>query len=188
MPILKTILSSLLCILLLGCGATVLYAQASPLREYQVKAVFLYNFTQFVEWPDSAYTMTDEPLVIGILGKDPFGAYLDEVVAGEEVNGHPLQVQRFEQVDDLGSCHLLFISKEKKAQLTEVMQALKTRSVLTVSDEDGFMHQGGMVKFITVNNKIRLQINPEAAKAAGLHISSRLLSLAEIITLEKRNN
>ena len=188
MPILKTIASSFLCILLLSSSVSCLYAQPSPSQEYQIKAVFLYHFTQFVEWPDSAHHTESSPIVIGILGEDPFGTYLDEVVAGEEVKGRPIVVQRFHHVDEVDTCHILFINGIKEEQQEQVMQALDGRSILTIGDQNHFIEQGGCIRFMTVNKKIRFQINPDAAKGVGLHISSRLLSLAEIITPEKINN
>lgn len=187
MPVLKVILFSLLGMILFIGSTTTLYAQAPPSQEYQVKAVFLYNFTQFVEWPDSAFATENAPLVIGILGKDPFGAYLDEVVADEKVKGHPIIVQRYEHLDEMRACHILFIQMVKKDQTRQIMSALKNKSILTVCEGDGFMQQGGAIRFITVNKKIRFQINPEVAKTRGLHISSKLLSLAEIFSIKQNN-
>jgi hypothetical protein len=157
------------------------YAQATaqaPVREYQVKAVFLYNFTQFVEWPPSAFNGTNAPFVIGILGPDPFGGFLDETVAGEKMNGHPMVVQRYTDLKDAMACHILFINLPNQS---EVLTGLNNRSTLTVSDKDNFARIGGMIRFFTEKNKIRLQINPSAAKAANLIISSKLLRVAEII-------
>jgi hypothetical protein len=149
--------------------------------EYQLKAVFLFNFTQFVEWPPEAFAEPGAPLVIGILGEDPFGAYLDETVRGEMVNGRPLIVQRYRRVDDIKSCHVLFVSRSEAEHLTQVLSSLKGRSILTVSDLDGFTRDGGVIRFATVANKIRLRISLDAAQSAKLTISSKLLRPAEIV-------
>ncbi len=154
---------------------------SSTSPEYQVKAVFLFNFTQFVEWPANAFPAQQSPLVIGVLGDDPFGPYLDETVQGEKVNGHPLIVRRFNDVEDAKSCHILFISGAGKEKLKQALTDLKGRSILTVSDITDFARQGGMVRFFSENNKIRIRINLEATKSANLTISSKLLRLADVV-------
>src|SRR6267378_1758058 len=167
--------------LLLSSGLN-LSAQPASSREYQVKAVFLFNFAQFVEWPTNAFPEAQTPLVIGVLGEDPFGAYLDETVRGEKVNDRPLVVQRYHRVEEIKACHVLFISRSETENLEPIFTNLKGRNVLTVSDAVGFAQRGGMIRFVTEKNKIRLRINLEAAKAAGLTISSKLLRPAEIVT------
>lgn len=149
-------------------------------REYQLKAAFLYNFTQFVEWPEGSLPQ-DTPFVIGILGKDPFGTYLDELVNGEKVNEHPLIVQRFTSVDEIKTCHILFINISDKSQLQAILKNLKSNNVLTVGDATHFSKNGGIVRFYTEDNKTRIHINLEAAKQAELTISSKLLRLAGIV-------
>jgi hypothetical protein len=158
--------------------------QQSGPSEYQVKAVFLYNFTQFIEWPSGAFQEPNSPLVIGILGKDPFGNYLDETVRGDSVNGHPLVVQRFQNAEDAGKCHILFISSSEKDRLKNIFQLLESTNTLTVGDAANFAKNGGMVRFYTENHKTRIRINLEAAKKADLTISSKLLRLAEIVNPE----
>ncbi len=150
-------------------------------REYQLKAIFLFNFAQFVDWPSEAFPEGQTPLVIGVLGEDPFGAYLDETVRGEIVNNRPLLVQRYRRVEEIQTCHVLFISRSEAGQLEQILADLKGRSILTVSDVDGFAGRGGMIRFVIENNKIRLRVNLEAAKDADLVISSKLLRPAEIV-------
>lgn len=149
--------------------------------EYQIKAVFLYNFAHFTEWPASALDDANSPLVIGVLGDDPFSGSLDELVRGEKVNRHPLIVQRYRQAEDIKVCHVLFVSRSEMKHLERVLSTLKSRSVLTVGEADGFAKRGGMIRFVTENNKIRFRINVEAARAANLTISSKLLRAAEIV-------
>lgn len=159
---------------------TVAQSPASP--EYQLKAVFLFNFAQFVEWPASAFPDSAAPLVIGVLGADPFGSYLDETVRGETVDEHPLVVRRFRSVDEITTCHILFVSRQEESRLTGILDSLKGRSVLTVSDADRFASRGGMIRFVTDHNRIRLRINLDAAKAAHLTLSSKLLRPAQIVS------
>lgn len=182
MPFLKTTLILFLITLLLISSLFPSLAQINPARQYQVKAAFLYNFTQFVEWPASAFPEEGAPIVIGVIGEDPFGYYLDEVVAGEEINGHPLIVRRFNEDDEIKNCHVLFINEIGKSKTAGIIEKIKGQSILTVSDVPSFLHRGGMIRFTTVDNKIKFQINPEASKSADLIISSKLLQLAEIVT------
>src|SRR6185436_524028 len=139
--------------LLLLISTTGLSAQTTPSREYQVKAVFLFNFAQFVEWPPPAFADAQAPLVIGVLGEDPFGAYLDETVRGEKVNNRPLTVQRYRRVEEIKACHVLFISQSEVDRLKEIIATLKGRNILTVGDTDGFALYGGMIRFVTEKNK-----------------------------------
>jgi hypothetical protein len=184
MPFLRAISSKYLGAFLL---AFALSAQAYPVREYQVKAVFLFNFTQFVEWPASAFPSPTSPLVIGILGEDNFGSYLDEIVSGEQVNGHAIIIRRYHHVDDVKQCHILFISNSETKKQEQIIAGLKGESILTVSDVPDFIIKGGMIRFFLENNKIQLQINPQSIKDANLTISSKLLRLAEIVIPKKRN-
>jgi YfiR/HmsC-like len=179
--VLNKFLRTLLCGAL---GATVFLRGACGAEaptEYQVKAVFVYNFSRFVEWPPQAFTAPDEPFVIGILGGDPFGARLDEAVRGEQIDQHPLLVRRFRNLGEVGDCRILYIDRSESAQLQQILAALDHRSTLTVSDLDGASQRGVMIQFTTENNRIRLRINVESARAAGLTISSKLLRSADIV-------
>jgi hypothetical protein len=148
--------------------------------EYQVKAVFVYNFSHFVAWPAAAFAAADQPFVIGIVGQDPFGSHLDEAVRGEQVNGHPLVVRHLTDLTDVGRCQILFIDSSEAAQLDRILVALDHHSTLTVSDVQGASRRGVMIQFETLDQRIRLRINPTSARAAGLNISAPLLQLAQI--------
>jgi YfiR/HmsC-like len=159
-------------------AAAKLQAQAPP-AEYQVKAVFLYNFARFVDWPAKAFPDAQGPLIIGVLGDDPFGSYLDETVRGEKVHGRPLVVQRFRRGGDYRNCQVLFISRSETDRLDQELAALKGRSILTVSDMEDFESRGGMIRLSTEKGKVRLHINLDGVRSAGLAISSKLLRVAE---------
>ncbi|MDB5273440.1 MAG: YfiR family protein [Chitinophagaceae bacterium] len=166
---------------LLICGILLLCSQAPSTREYQIKAVFLFNFTQFIEWPSHSFENAQSPLIIGVLGKDPFGNSLGDAVNNEKVNGHPLVVRRYSSPEEIEDCQILFINLHDPDKVVKIIARLKGKSILTVSDDNNFLKQGGIVRFFTRDNKIQLQINPEAAKSADLIISSKLLRLAEIV-------
>jgi len=133
------------------------------------------------DWPVQAFPHSSSPIVIGVLGSDPFGAALDDVVRGEMVKGRPLVVRRFQRIEELTDCHILFVSRSERARLEPIVQTLKGRSILTVSDLEGFAGDGGVIGFVLVDNKIRLRVNLEAARDAGLTLSSKLLRPAQIV-------
>jgi hypothetical protein len=157
-------------------------ATAAPAaREYELKAVFLFNFTQFVDWPSDSFAGPQSPLVICVLGDDPYGGFLDDTVRGETVGGHPLAVERYRHVEDVARCHVLFISASEAMQMTDIVQRLRGRSILTVSNAADSDTRGSVVRFATESNRIKLRIDMQAARAAHLEISSKLLRAAEIV-------
>ncbi len=146
--------------------------------EYQLKAAFLASFPEFVTWPGSAFSGAGAPLVIGVLGDDPFGGVLDKAVQGKGSGGRKITVRRAQRVEDLQNCHLIFISRSERGQLAEILASLGSAPVLTVSDIEQFTRKGGAIGLIMSGPNVRLEINNSAAKRAGLSISSRLQVLA----------
>jgi len=165
---------------------TLLVVQSPRASEYQVKAVFLFNFAQFVEWPTVATPDPQLPVIIGILGEDPLGTFLDETVRGERLGLRPFEIRRYRDLTDIKACNILFISRSENERVTDILAALGKRPILTVSDGDDFAKRGGMIEFVTDKNRIRLRINLEAAQAANVTISSKLLRVAEIVRTPRR--
>jgi hypothetical protein len=155
-------------------------AVAAP-NEYQVKAVFLFNFSRFVEWPASAFAAPDAPFVVGVFGHDPFGSDLDEVVKGENVNGRPLVIRRVKSPAEAADCQILFIHQSEQSRLPAVLKAVDRHSILTVSDLPGSAQRGVMIRLVTEHGRVRMRINVESVRAATLVISSNLLRAAEIV-------
>jgi len=174
------VLRYLRAMLVFACLAAPGHGAAAP-SEYQVKAVFLFNFSRFVEWPAAAFTSPSDPFVVGVFGHDPFGADLDEVVKGETVNGRPLVVRRVQSAAEARECQILFIHQSEGPRLTEVLSALDRRSTLTVSDVPGVAQRGVMIRLVTERGRVRMRIDVESARAAALVISSNLLRSAEIV-------
>lgn len=166
---------------LMFSGEVELSAQPKISKEYQVKAVFLFNFAQFVAWPTNTFPEAQTPLRIGVLGDDPFDAFLDETVRGEKVGEHPLVVQRYHRVEDIQACHILFISRSESKRMKTILADLRGKNILTVGDVEGFIKDGGVVRFVAEQNKVRFRISLEAAKNANVIISSKPLRLAEIV-------
>lgn len=152
------------------------WCQEIQVPEYKVKAAFLYNFTKLVEWPTNSFASPQSPLLIGVLGKDPFGKELDVLTTGRAVNGHALQSVRFSSVEQITNCHVLFICESERRKLDTIFDALRDRPILTVGDMKGFETRG-MITLRKTNDSINLQINLEAATAAHLQLSSRLIRL-----------
>ncbi len=153
--------------------------QGQSFSEYQVKAAFLYNFAKFVDWPGDALGNGNGPLVIGVIGDDPFGGALDQAINGKTVKGRTLVVRRLKWGQDLRSCHVLFISSSEQKRLREIIESLRGASVLTVGDMGQFNQHGGIINLILEANKVRFEINSRGADQARLRISSKLLSLAK---------
>jgi hypothetical protein len=154
-------------------------AQEVQPSEYQLKAAFLFNFAKFVEWPEGAFSEPKAPLVIGVLGENPFGEHLERTVRGKTINGRPLTVRELHSPTEARDCHILFISNDEKPRLQKVFESLRGASVLTVGETEHFIDAGGMINFVLESGKIRFQVNDVAAKSARLKISSKLLSLAQ---------
>jgi hypothetical protein len=152
--------------------------QAYP--ETEVKAVFLLNFAKFVEWPPEAFSGAAAPVVIGVLGEDPFGPTLDRVLEGESLNGRAFRVERYASLDELRPCHVLYVSPPAADDLPAVVKRLKGARTLTVGETERFARGGGVIGFVVKEGRVRFVIDRRAAENAGLKISSRLLSIAEV--------
>jgi hypothetical protein len=153
-------------------------AQAGAPTEYQVKAAYLYNFTRYVEWPDSAFAAPESPFVVGVVGHDPFGPTLDKILDGRTMNGRPFLVKRFKHADDVQPCQLLFVGEYETDKLPRILSHLGNAGTLTVGESYGFLQHGGAINFLIEDNHVRFEINLNAADRCGLKISSKLLALA----------
>jgi len=164
------------------CAPALLRAQAEPAaREYQIKAVFLFNFVQFVEWPPAAFTSASAPIRIGVLGDNPFHSALDEAVRGETVRERKVTVHYSRRLEELEGCHVLFVCASEKDRVGEILAGVDARAVLTVGETPDFARRGGVVNFYSDGNKVRFEINPQVGQRHGLRLSSQLLSLARIV-------
>ena len=168
----------------LVCACASLQAQRR-FDERELKATYLFQFAHFVEWPATSAGEPRASFVICILGVDPFGRLMDELVAGEAVNDRPLKVVRVRRLDEVTRCDILFVSKSETSSVPQIMAALRGRPILTVGDTEGFARSGGMIRFITERNMIRLRINLDESRAVGIAISSRLLRAADIVTTDE---
>ena len=173
------ILIIIFCCHLLGSPMAV-QADSSQAKEYEVKAAFLYNFANFVKWPEDAFSDEQSPLYICIVGDNPFGEALN-LLKEKSVQNRDLVVKHYPEAQLIEPCQVLFVSASLAKNLPEILQHAKEKNMLTVSDMAGFAEQGGIIGLVTVQNKIRFEINIKAAEQHGLTISSRLLKLAKVI-------
>lgn len=168
------------CIVVLGFLLSAA-ARGQATDEYKVKAVFLFNFAKFVEWPPQAFKGPSDPIVIGVLGKNPFGDALTAAVAGKTSGGRAFQVREVADGQQAAACQILFISASERKRLTTVFEQIGSLGILTVGESDNFTAEGGIVNFKIEGGTVRFQINVDAAQRRQLHISAKLLSLAEIV-------
>src|SRR5689334_12052726 len=158
-------------------------SDASESSEYLIKAGFIYNFAKFVEWPANAFAQPDSPIVIGVLGTDPFGNTLDRIVEDKKVGTRGFIVRRYKwnkDLKELKECKILFVSASERAHIDEIVDSVKGLPILTVGETPGFAERGGVIRFTLEDNRVRFEVNVEAAHQADLNISSRLLTLAKI--------
>lgn len=158
-----------------------LAAEVAAPSEYELKAVLIYNFIKFTEWPPAKLAKSDEPFIIGILGKDPFGGALDKVVEGDTLYDKPVVVRRYARVDDVVASHALFISFSEEQSITAVLKLLDGQgaSILTMSETENFAKRGGVIELKKEHKKVVFGINLIAANRAGLNISAQLLKIAK---------
>ncbi len=163
------------------CADAVSTSTVRPDLEHQVKAVFLLRFAQFTEWPARD---KESPFVVGIVGADPFGEYLDSAASDLRIDGRPVEVRRFKTAAEVAQSEplaLVFVSHSVANQMSSLLASLQQRPVLTVSDVSGFVGRGGIIEFVTYRNRVSFRVDQRQAKASGLRISSKLLGAAAAV-------
>ena len=180
---LRLMIAMMMC-LSLAFQAKAQSSDSSNSSEYLIKAGFIFNFAKFVEWPTTAFARPDSPIVIGVLGTDPFGTIIDQIVQDKKIGARGFVVKRLKwgsDIKELRDCKILFVSASERAHIDELVQIVKGQPILTVGETPGFAERGGIIRFTVEDNRVRFEINVEAAHQAELTISSRLLTLARIV-------
>lgn len=147
--------------------------------EQELKAAYLYNFAKFVEWPPDLFESPSSPLNVCVFGEDPFGRLLDGVIQGEKAGGQSLAAVRPDRIQELRSCHVLFISRSERGRMGEILASVRNQNVLTVGEGEEFLRRGGMIAFVREGSKLRFLIEKKAVEKAPFKISSKLLALGE---------
>lgn len=167
--------------LVMVCCLVAQVTSAQAPSEEEVKAAFLYNFTQFITWPDSAYSAPDAPFVIGVYGKNPFDDFLENLVNGEYVGNHPIIVTNISEREDAEKVHMLYVDDQNRMSIKNISIWCEHKSILLVSDADKTFEEGGMIKLVTENKRLRFQVNKSRVQSAGIVMSSKLLRLAQVV-------
>lgn len=171
--------------LLLGLLIGITYAGghgagAAERPEPEVKAAFLYNFGKYVRWPRTGRA-TNGVFVIAVLGADPFGPALDDIASGNQIDSRPIAIKRVATEKELEDCEIVYISDSEGPRLEQILAALQGSPILTVSDIPQFVERGGMIGLVTVDRRVRFEVNLQAAERAGLSVGSQLLRLARAV-------
>ena len=162
---------------------TALYAgaQAPVFDEYQVKAAFLYNFAKFVEWPPGTFANSHDPIAMCVVGHNPFGSTLEDVMQGLKIGDRAIAIRRLPDTQQASQCQILFVGATEEKRTRALLDAIKGAAILTVGEVDNFAALGGIIGLRLEGSRVRIQIAPETAVRNRLRISSKLLSLAEIV-------
>jgi hypothetical protein len=171
--------------MLLAGAAGIARAQSND-DEYRVKAGFLFHFAQLVDWPAGTLTGAGNSLFLCTLGDDPFQGALESTVEGKAIGDRVIRIRHLKQPEDMQGCHILFLGNAQGKRIPMLLAGLRNAPVLTVGETPGFLGAGGMICFRLEDNKVRFDINLDAAQSAGLKIGSRLLFLAQMVIGENR--
>jgi YfiR/HmsC-like len=171
-------LGMLICLFQSGSPAK---CQAAEFTEYQLKALFLFNFAKYVEWPEQAFPGTNAPITIGIVGRDDFGDYLPGTVRDKTVGGRTFIIRHLSDKDNPQGCEILFISDSESSHVREILAKTAGLPILTVGEDKAFAENGGMIDFILKNDNVRFDVNLIPADKDGLKISSKLLAVADAV-------
>ncbi|MGI9431023.1 MAG: YfiR family protein [Myxococcota bacterium] len=181
------------CIMLLATGAAPAPQKKKTASEVEVKAAFLVTVAGYVSWPDSAFASKTDPIVIGVIGKDPFGKVLDTLIVKQERHGRSFRILRLRALPEkptpeqeaaadaaIRSCHVLFVCSSEKKRLDRTLALTRNRPILTVSDLSGFARDGGMIGLrIDRRRKIAFEMNVASARLCAIRVSPDLLNMAE---------
>lgn len=180
-PVLLKTVSLIVLAAFLFCPGRINGGEAA-FTEYQVKALFLFNFVKYVDWPAETFPTTNAPITIGVLGKDNFGTDLQHAVEGKSINGRAILIQHVTTDTKMAGCQILFISASEKADLDEILAKTGALPILTVGEQEQFLAKGGIINFTLKDEQVRLEINLDAARLAKVRISSKLLAVADVVT------
>lgn len=156
-------------------------SRADTPGEYQLKAAFLFNFAKFVQWPTTSFSSPQSEFDICILGDDPFGKSIDDVLRDKTVGEHHVAILRCKNPTEVSHCQIVFVSSSEKKRVSEILASLKSANTLVVGETDGFAESGGAIQFTLENQRVHFIINVDAAEHAGLQVSSKLLALARVV-------
>lgn len=156
-------------------------AQTKAVGENELKAAFVAKFPLFVSWPEKSFETPTSPIVVGLLGRNTFGPYLEAALKDKVAGGHPVTVKICETVEEATACQIVFIAESDKATVETILKGLAKHTVLTVSDEPNFAERGGMLGLAETDRKIRLEANVEAIQHSDLRVDPQLLRISKVV-------
>ena len=156
-------------------------AEPPPLAEHQIKALYLFNFTKYVDWPGPATATNGTPFIIGILDAPELRGDLQEITRGKRIHGREILVRTVATTQDVKACQLVFIGATDKPRIAALLKATQDLAVLTVGEAGNFLTQGGIINFVRQENKLRVEISLDAARRARLVVSAKLLAVAKAV-------
>jgi hypothetical protein len=160
-------------------------ADGKPSLESKVKAAFLFNFGKFIEWPEKAFRDAQDPFVFGIVGEDTFGEALESALKDKTIGGRKTAIKRFKSIEDVEPCQILFVSPSLEDGLAKVIERMRGKPVALVGEREGFAKKGGLFRFFLQDGSVRFEVNPEAARRAGLKVSAKLIQIAVVVKDEE---
>jgi len=169
-----------------GSAGEVREASESESKEFRVKAAMLLKFARYATWPEESFGDAKAPIVVLVVGEDPFGDVLDDTLAGQKLKGRAFQVKRSKTVPPQITEHVVFSGLVDEELQHLLIARCARRPVLLVGDDPGFAGRGALMNFAVVGTLIRFEINADTLEASPLSISSELLKLARIVRTEKR--
>jgi hypothetical protein len=171
-----------LCLLVLAWfGVPARAADDSAPLERAVKAAFVYQFLNYVEWPPNAFASADAPVVVGIIGSERFAAELEQIVRGRRAGSRPIVVRRIKETDPLSGLQVLFVAEVEGARLAALARAAQQNGVLLVTESEGALASGSAINLRVLDGRVRFEVALDTAERSGLKLSSRLLALAQSV-------
>jgi hypothetical protein len=161
---------------LLVCSFTV--PSQTEDSEYDIKAAFIYQFTNYIDW-DSL--IPGDQFIIGIIGNSPVNEQLDEIARTKNVKGKKIVIRRFDKLEEIGPCHILFIPRKASFPFSDILAKIESKGTLTITEKAGYAKKGAAINFVEVDDKLKFEANPKSINDAGLKASSQLLKLAIIV-------
>lgn len=141
----------------------------------RAQAMFIYNFSRLIEWPESYKT---GPFIIGAMGNSPTTTELEAYTTNKAVGSQTIQVKKFETAAQIGNCHILFIPFGKTKMMPEIMQAVGNKSTLLICEKNGAIDEGAAINFVVIGDKLKFEIKPSNASGKNIQMSSKLNEMA----------
>jgi hypothetical protein len=161
-------------------------AKGQQYTEYDLKAAYVYNFSKFVNWPETSFKSETSPFIITVFGDNPITPVLNKALKSKNIKGREIKIRVIYNIEEIGETHILFVSRDAQGQLAQIIKHCENQSILVVGDIiENFCQSGGIINFTAKSSKYRFEINNQAAHNSNLKISSKLLALSRIVSSEE---